>query len=201
MDKDEPNEESIDHGRRRFLVAATTVIGGVGVVGAAVPFVASWLPSAKAQAAAAPVEVDVSRLEPGAKLTVEWRGKPVWIIHRSKAALAELKKSGTEHLRDPNSEVAQQPAYASNPLRSLNPNYLILIGICTHLGCVPIYRPDIGGVEPGWPGGFFCPCHGSKFDLAGRVYKGVPAPINLEVPPYKFISDSVVIIGEDAETA
>ncbi|MGD9592977.1 MAG: ubiquinol-cytochrome c reductase iron-sulfur subunit [Candidatus Berkiella sp.] len=194
------SDDIVDTGRRRFLTAATTVISGVGVVYAASPFVCSWFPSARAQAMGAPVKIDVSKLEPGAQLTVEWRGQPVWVIHRTKSMLEKLPQLDKE-LRDPNSEQPQQPAYADNGYRSIKPEYLVLVGICTHLGCVPLYRPDIGSVEPSWQGGFFCPCHGSRFDLAGRVFKGVPAPLNLVVPPYKFESDTIIVVGEDQKAA
>ena len=191
MSKDKINTE-----RRKFLTAASSVIGGVGAAFAASPFIASWLPSDRAKAMGAPVEVDVNRLEPGAQLTIEWRGQPIWIIRRPESVLEALPKLN-DKLRDPFSTEEQQPSYAQNVPRSIKDEYLVLVGLCTHLGCVPNYRPDLGGVEPGWPGGFFCPCHGSKFDLAGRVYKGVPAPLNLPVPPYKYVSDNVIVIGED----
>ncbi|MBS0285752.1 MAG: ubiquinol-cytochrome c reductase iron-sulfur subunit [Proteobacteria bacterium] len=194
------SDDIVDTGRRRFLTAATTAITGVGAVYAASPFVCSWFPSAKAQAMGAPVKIDISKLEPGAQLTVEWRGQPVWVIHRTKSMLDKLPQLDKE-LRDPSSEQHQQPAYAHNEYRSIKPEYLVLVGICTHLGCVPLYRPDIGSVEPSWQGGFFCPCHGSRFDLAGRVFKGVPAPLNLVVPPYKYESDTVIVVGEDQKAA
>ena len=188
--------EEIDQERRRFLVAATTVLGGVGAAFTAVPFVSSWQPSAKAQAAGAPVEFDLSKVELGQQVTVEWRGKPVWIIRRSQDVIDNLNQHNNQ-LRDPGSLVEQQPEYAQNKYRSINPEYLILVGICTHLGCSPKYRPTLGELGPDWPGGFYCPCHGSTFDLAGRVFKGVPAPINMEVPPYTFLNDSKVMIGVD----
>lgn len=162
----------------------------------ALALIGSWVPTAKAHAAGAPVEADISRLKNGEQMTVEWRGKPVWIIRRPKEILIELHKNPS-YLRDPHSDTDQQPEHSKNPHRSANPEYLILVGICTHLGCSPTYRPDIGGLGPKWPGGFFCPCHGSKFDLAGRVYEGMPAPINLEVPPYRFLNDKLVLIGEN----
>ena len=167
------SEDKIDTGRRRFLTAATSVIGGIGVAYAAVPFIASWLPSARAQALGAPVKLDISKLEPGAQLSIEWRGQPVWVINRTKAMLDKLPQLD-KILRDPNSEENQQPPYAKNEYRSIKPEYLVLIGLCTHLGCVPMYRPDVGSVEPSWPGGFFCPCHGSKFDWLVGYSKGVP---------------------------
>ena len=189
-------EDEIDKQRRRFLLAATGVLGGIGVTCALTPFVASWFPSAKAQAVGAPVQVDLSKIEPGQQVTIEWRGKPVWIIRRTKEMLHHLHDHD-DQLRDPNSFVEQQPSYAQNQYRSINPEYLILVGICTHLGCSPKYTPVENELGPNWPGGFYCPCHGSTFDLAGRVFKGVPAPINLQVPPYQFISEHVVVIGED----
>jgi len=186
--------EPIDTSRRRFLLAATTTLGGIGMACATVPFVASWMPSVRTLAQEGPVEVDVSKLEEGAQLTVEWRGQPVWIIRRTKAMLAKLS-SLDSLLRDPHSLEDQQPKYAKNEYRSIKSEYLVLVGLCTHLGCVPTYRPDIGSIDLQWPGGFFCPCHGSKFDLAGRVFKGVPAPLNLLVPPYSFTQDKVILIG------
>jgi ubiquinol-cytochrome c reductase iron-sulfur subunit len=193
-------QNEVNQGRRRFLVSATTVLGGIAALFASVPFISSWLPSAKAQASGSPVEVDISNLTPGQMLVVEWRGKPVWIIHRTKEMLALLTKHN-QLLRDPDSKVDQQPQYADNIYRSIKPEYLVLIGICTHLGCSPKYEPLLGEVSTNWPGGFYCPCHGSMFDLSGRVFKGVPAPINLEVPPYRFLSDKVILIGENPRNA
>ena len=191
------SQETINKGRRQFLVALTAGLGAIGALFAAIPFISSWFPSARAKAAGAPVKVDVSHLQPDELMIVEWRGKPVWIIRRSQEDLERLK-APQKNLRDPESTVAQQPEYARNVFRSLKPEYLILVGICTHLGCSPTFVPGVGELGPNWSGGFYCPCHGSKFDLAGRVYTGVPAPINLEVPPYKFLSDSVVLIGDDS---
>jgi ubiquinol-cytochrome c reductase iron-sulfur subunit len=191
-----------DNPRRRFLTVATSVVGGVGVVGAAVPFVASWNPSAKAKAAGADVEVDISAIEPGQLIRVMWRSKPVWIVRRTPEILAELGQH-EDQLRDPNSENEQQPAFAQNQYRSMKEEYLILVGICTHLGCSPQHMKD-GAFEEyveGVPEGFFCPCHGSKFDMAGRVFQNVPAPLNLVVPPYQFVDDTTVIIGSEAEVA
>lgn len=185
--------------RRRVLTAATSLVGAVGAVGVAVPFVGSWNPSAKARAAGAPVKANIGKLEPGQMITVEWRGKPVYIVRRTREVIEGLAKT-TDLVRDPNSTTPQQPDYAKNQTRSIKDEYLILVGLCTHLGCAPMYRPDVGAADLGgadWQGGFFCPCHGSKFDLAGRVFKGVPAPINLEVPKHIYESDSVVVIGED----
>lgn len=195
--------QSIDTGKRRFLTAAASVVGGAGAAAAAVPFVSSMLPSAKAEAAGAPVEVDISKLEMGQLLTVEWRGKPVWIFRRSPETLSTLPTLD-DNLRDPHSEMAsQQPEYCQNEVRSIREELMVVVGICTHLGCSPTYRPEMGPADLGadWKGGFFCPCHGSTYDLAGRVFKGVPAPLNLPVPPYHFVGDSLVVVGEDAKGA
>jgi ubiquinol-cytochrome c reductase iron-sulfur subunit len=193
------SEEGVNPRRRRLLVI-TSGLGVVGAVFAATPFVLSMMPSARAKAAGAPVEVDISKIEPGQLLTVEWRGKPVWILRRTPEMLKSLS-ADTKVLADPKSAVAdQQPSYAQNEARSLKPEYLVLVGICTHLGCAPTQRLQAGavsGLGDEWPGGFFCPCHGSKFDLAGRVYKNVPAPTNLQVPPYSFLSNTRIIIGVD----
>lgn len=189
-------DDAIDEQRRQFLLTSTKIMGGIGAMCALTPFVASWMPSAKARAAGAPVEVDLSKLEPGQQVTVEWRGKPVWIIRRNQAMLDSLDEHN-DRLRDPGSVVDQQPAYAKNEFRSIKPDYLVLVGICTHLGCIPKYEPDEKKLGADWTGGFYCPCHGSSFDLAGRVFKNVPAPINLEVPPHHFVSEHVVIIGEE----
>lgn len=196
------SENDPDLGRRRFLTATVSVVGGVGVAAVAVPFVASMQPSARARAAGAPVEVDIGKLESGQMMTVEWRGKPVWIVRRSAESLAELKDMAGM-LADPQSEKPQQPSYAQNIPRAIKDEYLVVVGICTHLGCAPTYRPEIGAADLGkdWNGGFFCPCHGSKFDLAGRVYAGVPAPTNLEVPPHQYLSDTKILIGEDGGVA
>ena len=198
--------EGVDKGRRRFLTAATTVVGAVGTGFVVAPFVISWQPSARAQAAGAPVEADISRLEPGQMMTVEWRGKPVWIVRRSEQNMKELAEIEAQLLDPESKNTGQQPAYAQNRFRSRdnNPEYVVLVGICTHLGCSPTYRPDLGAADMGgaaWRGGFFCPCHGSKFDLSGRVYAGVPAPSNLEVPPYQYLSESVILVGDDGGAA
>ncbi|MGL5743405.1 MAG: ubiquinol-cytochrome c reductase iron-sulfur subunit [Legionella sp.] len=193
---DHGTNEGIDEERRKFLLTTTCVLGWVGALCALTPFVASWLPSAKAQAEGAPIQVDLSKLEPGEQVVVEWRVKPVWIIRRTQEMLQQLAK-GSSQLRDPNSLTAQQPSYAKNEFRSINPEYLVLIGICTHLGCSPKYKPNLGDLGADWPGGFFCPCHGSTFDLSGRVFKDVPAPINMEVPPYYFIDEHTLVIGKD----
>ena len=195
--------DNVDTGRRRFLVASTSVVAAVGAGFVAVPFVSSWMPSERAKNAGAPVEVDISKLEEGRMMIVEWQSKPVWIVKRSAKTLADLTKN-EESLRDPASEVPdQQPTYAQNVNRSIKPEILVLVGICTHLGCSPTFRPDIAPADLGadWLGGFFCPCHSSKFDLAGRVYQGVPAPTNLVVPPHKYLSDNVILVGEDEGAA
>ena len=195
--------DNVDTGRRRFLVASTSVVAAVGAGFVAVPFLASWMPSERAKNAGAPVEVDISKLEQGRLLIVEWQSKPVWIVKRSDKTLSDLLTLN-DKLSDPASEnVDQQPSYAQNENRSIKSDVLILVGICTHLGCSPTFRPDIAAVDLGadWLGGFFCPCHSSKFDLAGRVYQGVPAPTNLVVPPHKYLSDNLIIIGKDEETA
>ncbi len=196
------SNDGVNDGRRRFLIRATCVVGGVGVVGVLKPFVASWSPSAKAKAAGAPVKANLSKLEPGQMVVVEWRGKPVYVLRRTPETLAMLPKMD-ERVRDPQSLEPQQPAYAQNANRSIKDEFLILLGLCTHLGCAPQYRPEVGATnfgESDWLGGFFCPCHGSKFDLAGRVLKGVPAPTNLEVPPHSYESDTLIVIGVDQET-
>ena len=192
----------VNPSRRRFLTAATTVIGGVGVGFALVPFISSMQPSAKARAAGAPVRADISKLEPGQMIRVKWRGKPVWVVNRTQEMLDTLPSLDGE-LRDPESLESEQPDYAKNEYRSIQPEYLVLIGICTHLGCSPTFRPDIAPADLGkdWKGGFFCPCHGSRFDLAGRVYKGVPAPLNLPVPPYRYLSATELLIGDEGGAA
>ncbi|GMU73266.1 MAG: ubiquinol-cytochrome c reductase iron-sulfur subunit [Burkholderiales bacterium] len=192
------DEALVDKGKRRFLIGATGVVGGVGAVAAAVPFVMSFFPSERAKAAGAPVEIDISKIEPGQKIDVEWRGKVCWLVSRTPDMLATLPKL-TDRLADPNSNQDQQPSYAKNESRAIKPPLWIAVGICTHLGCSPTYRKDIAPADlgPDWLGGFFCPCHQSKFDLAGRVYKGMPAPLNLVVPPHKYLSDTRVLIGDD----
>lgn len=195
---------TVDNSKRRFLTtAASVVVGGAGAAAVAVPFVASMLPSAKARAAGAPVEVDISKLEIGQMMTVEWRGKPVWLLNRSSESLETLPELN-EQLADPDSDTtSQQPAYCKNENRSIRDNVIVLVGICTHLGCSPSYRPELAPADlgPEWKGGFFCPCHGSRYDLSGRVFKNMPAPTNLVVPPYHFLGDNRVVIGEDAQGA
>ena len=193
-------DEGVNRTRRRLLV----VTSGIGVLGAgvaAVPFIASMTPSARARAMGAPVEADISKLEAGQRLVVEWRGKPVWIVRRTASMLAILPRMDGE-LADPSSDNSEQPKYAKNEARSIRPEILVLVGICTHLGCSPLAKLEPGaasGLGADWRGGFFCPCHGSLFDLAGRVYKNVPAPTNLVVPPHKYLSDTRILIGVDSE--
>ena len=187
------SSDLVDSNRRRFLTAGTLVVGSVGVAAAAVPFIESWNPSARARTAGAPVQADISKMQPGQQLIFNWRGKPVWVVRRDKKALATLPKVDDD-LRDPDSKESIQPTYATNEWRSRKPEYLVVVGICTHLGCSPTYVPEISA---DFEGGFICPCHGSKFDYAGRVYQGVPAPTNLTIPPYYFVSEGVVLIGED----
>jgi len=194
--------EQVDEGRRHFLLVATTAVGVVGAVATAVPFLASWRPSARAQALGGPVEADISKLQTGELMKVEWRGQAVYIVRRSTDMVANLPKHDA-NLRDPQSLESEQPDYAKNETRSLKPEYLVLVGVCTHLGCAPLGKFQAGDAEVAadWPGGFYCPCHGSKFDLAGRVFKDVPAPLNLRVPSYYFSSDNTVVIGVDKGAA
>jgi ubiquinol-cytochrome c reductase iron-sulfur subunit len=204
MAKETIGEKKVDEGKRRFLIGTTSVVGGIGTVAAATPFVMSMFPSERAKAAGAPVEQDIAKLEPGQQITVEWRGKVVWIINRTQPMLETLPKLDNR-VADPKSEFLQQPVYCKNEYRSIKPEVFVAVGICTHLGCSPTYRPEVapGDLGPEWLGGFFCPCHQSKFDLAGRVYKGVPAPTNLVIPPYRFLSDTKIEIGvgQDGKTA
>ena len=192
--------QEINQDRRRFLILATAGAGGVAAVGAATPFVRSWFPSEKAKAAGAPVEIDIAKIEAGQMLTAEWQGKPVWVVNRTDQQLKDLKGLDGGILADPDSQVDHQPEDCKNETRSIKPNILVAIGICTHLGCSPTYRPDIAPADLGgdWKGGFFCPCHGSKFDIAGRVYAGVPAPTNLVVPPHKYLSDTTILVGDES---
>ena len=189
--------------RRRVLVGASLVVGAVGGVTALTPFVASWNPSAKARAAGAPVKADISKLEPGGQVIVAWRGKPVWIVRRSAEALANLAVLDA-NLADPDSAKSKQPKYVpGNAARALRDEVVVMIGLCTHLGCSPTYRPEVvpTDFDANWQGGFYCPCHGSTFDLSGRVYKGKPAPTNLEIPPHFYESDTIILIGEDGGNA
>jgi ubiquinol-cytochrome c reductase iron-sulfur subunit len=196
--------EGVNQGRRRFLTATTAVVGGAGAIAAAIPFIKSWQPSARARNAGAPVLADIGKVESGQRLTVAWRGQPVWIINRSPALLATLPLL-KDRLRDPDSSADQQPKFAQNETRSYKdkPQWLVVIGICTHLGCSPDFVPEIKPepFDPEWKGGFFCPCHKSRYDIAGRVFQGVPAPANLVVPPYKFVGDKQILIGVGPEGA
>lgn len=197
------DSNTVDKKRRRMLIAATSVVGAAGTAAFAAPLLISWMPSARAKAAGAPVEVNISKIEPGQLVRVIWRGKPVWLVKRTEQMLADLH--GLDPLlTDPESSVeAQQPAYAKNAARSRKPEMLVLIGICTHLGCSPTYRPEVAAEDLGadWKGGFYCPCHGSRFDMAGRVFKNVPAPTNLVVPPHYYKSDDLILVGEDGGAA
>ncbi len=196
-------ESGVNNGKRRFLLVASGVAGGAAAVAVAVPFVWSMMPSARARAAGAPVEVDISKVEPGMMIRAEWRGQPVWIVRRTPEMIDSLKKMDSR-VADPDSERQQQPEYARTSIARDKPEWLVLIGICTHLGCSPTDKLQAGtesGLGEDWPGGFFCPCHGSKFDLAGRVFKDVPAPTNLVVPPYQFLTDTRLLIGEDSKGA
>jgi ubiquinol-cytochrome c reductase iron-sulfur subunit len=194
--------DQVDTGRRHFLTVATVATGAVGAAFALTPFLASWKPSARAKAMGAPVEVDISKLEAGALMKIEWRGKAVYIVHRTPEMIAALKNNDGR-LRDPQSAESDQPTFAKNEARALKPEFLVLVGVCTHLGCAPLdkFSPGDATVSADWPGGFFCPCHGSKFDMSGRVFQGVPAPLNLPVPPYKFVSDTRIMIGADTGNA
>jgi ubiquinol-cytochrome c reductase iron-sulfur subunit len=195
------SSDGVNTGRRQFLTAATSAVGVAGVVGIAVPFIGSWNPSAKAKAAGAPVKADIGKLKPGQMIVVEWRGKPVYVMNRTESQLADLARLN-DTLKDPESLNAKQPDYIHGIDRALRPELLVIIGLCTHLGCAPKFRPEVGAADLGgkdWLGGFFCPCHGSKFDLSGRVYDNVPAPTNLEVPPHSFEDDNILVIGVDTE--
>lgn len=194
------NNKGVDQSKRQFLTSALTVVGAVGSGYLAVPFLAQMQPSAKAMAAGAPVEVDISKMESGQLIRVAWRGKPVWILNRTPQVLETLITLDSE-LRDPLSLESIQPESSKNPARSIKPEVFVAVGLCTHLGCSPTFRPEVAPPDLGdkWKGGFFCPCHGSWFDLAGRVYRGVPAPTNLEIPPYRYITDTQLIIGESSE--
>jgi len=196
------SSEGVDLKKRNFLTAATAVVGAVGAGFVAVPFIANWNPSARAKAAGAPEEADISGLEEGALLRVKWRGKVCWVVHRSQQNLDDLATLDGI-LVDPASEAEQQPAYCKNATRSIKPKYLVAVGICTHLGCSPTYRPEVAPADLGadWKGGFYCPCHGSRFDLAGRIYSGFPAPTNLVIPPHHYLSDDVILIGVDGGAA
>ena len=197
------DSNTVDVKRRRMLIAATSVVGAAGTAAFATPLLMSWMPSERAKAAGAPVEVNISKAEPGQLVRVIWRGKPIWLVKRTEQMLKDLPSNNTL-LKDPeSSKETQQPAYAKNKTRSRKPEMLVLIGICTHLGCSPTYRPEIGPADLGadWKGGWYCPCHGSRFDMAGRVFKNVPAPTNLVVPPHYYKSDNLILVGEDGGAA
>ncbi len=196
------SEQQVDNGKRRFLIAATTAVGGIAGVGVIAPFVMSMMPSQRAKAAGAPVEVDISKIEPGMLLAVAWQGKPVWVVNRTKTMLKDLPTNDSR-LVDPKSEQEQQPPYAKNEFRSIKPEYLVVVGICTHLGCSPTYRPEMAPPDlgPKWDGGWFCPCHGSKYDLSARVYKDVPSPLNMVIPPHHYLSDTRILVGEGPKGA
>ncbi|HET8552585.1 MAG TPA: ubiquinol-cytochrome c reductase iron-sulfur subunit [Gammaproteobacteria bacterium] len=190
-----PSAEQIDANRRKFLISATSVVGAAGFAGVVYPFVETMFPSRKAVAEAQPVKIDISKIEPGRQIQVMWQHKPVWVLHRTKEQLATLQKRDNQ-LKDPKSTSAQQLPQYANPTRSLRPELLVLVGICTHLGCIPDYKPKPGSITPRWLGGYHCPCHGSRYDLAGRVFDGSPAPLNLPVPPYYFINDKEIMVGQ-----
>ncbi|AQZ94729.1 ubiquinol-cytochrome c reductase iron-sulfur subunit [Halopseudomonas phragmitis] len=196
------SNDGVNNGRRRFLVAATSVVGAAGAVGAAVPFVGSWFPSARAKAAGAPVRVNISKLEAGQQLVAEWRGQPVFVSRRTEEALRLLEEMDSV-VADPDSKSSDQPDYVDPRTRAIKPEVLVVIGICTHLGCSPLFRPEVASADMGadWKGGYFCPCHGSHYDMSGRVWRAQPAPLNLPVPPHHYETDDVIVIGLDPETA
>jgi len=203
VDQAARGHEEVDKSKRRFLIGATTVVGAVGTVALLVPFVSSMAPSERAKAAGAPVEADIGKLEFGQQMSIEYRGKPVWVVRRTEEMLNILKET-EEGLKDPRSDVlSQQPQYAKNVHRSIKPEYLIVVGICTHLGCSPTYRPELAPADLGaeWKGGWYCPCHGSRFDMSGRVTSSSPAGTNLVIPAYSYLSDSRILIGVDQENA
>lgn len=205
IDKNNPLSFSapsqVDQEKRNFLITATACTGAIGVAAAAVPFVGSMLPSERAKAAGAPVEIDISKIKPGEMMLEEWRGQPVWILNRTDEMTANLAKHN-DQLADPDCKVAQQPEYCKNANRAIKPNMAVMVGLCTHLGCSPQKKLEAGGdMGENWTGGFFCPCHGSKFDLAGRVFKGSPAPTNLVVPPHQYLTETTLLIGVDTVEA
>ncbi|MFN3579396.1 MAG: ubiquinol-cytochrome c reductase iron-sulfur subunit [Pseudomonas sp.] len=196
------SNDGVNNGRRRFLVAATSVVGAAGAVGVAVPFVGSWFPSARAKAAGAPVRVNISKLEAGQQIVAEWRGQPVFVSRRTPEAL-EILEQNEGVLADPQSQSSDQPDYVDGRTRAIKPEILVVMGICTHLGCSPLFRPEVASADMGsdWKGGYFCPCHSSRYDMSGRVYRAQPAPLNLPVPPHSYETDDIIVIGLDQETA
>ena len=194
------SNDGVNTGRRRFLVAATSVVGAAGAAGAAIPFLGSWAPSAKAKAAGAPVRVNINKIQPGQQIVAAWRGQPVFVLHRTPEIMAALPTIDAQ-MADPKSQESEQPDYVDAAARSIKPEILIVLGVCTHLGCSPTFRPEVAPADlgPEWVGGYFCACHGSRYDLAGRVYKAQPAPLNLPVPPHSYETDSVILIGVDEE--
>jgi ubiquinol-cytochrome c reductase iron-sulfur subunit len=195
--------DQVDDKKRRFLIVATSAASAVAAGGVAVPLLGSWFPSARALAAGAPVEVDVSKVEPGQQITVEWRGKPVWVLRRTPEMLAQLTKNDAI-LADPGSASSKQPDYVKGPTRSIKPEVFVAVGVCTHLGCSPTLKKEIGAASDmgaDWPGGYYCPCHNSRFDLSARVFKGSPAPTNLDIPPHRYVNDGLVVVGEDTKGA
>ena len=197
--------DDVDERRRRLLLVATSAAGAVAAAGVAAPFIASWFPSARALAAGAPVQIPVDKLELGQQVTVEWRGKPVWVLKRTPEMLKKIEENAhADFLSDPDCKVPQQPDYVKPPYRSIKPEILVAVGVCTHLGCSPTLKKEIGAASDmgaDWPGGYYCPCHNSRFDLAARVFKGSPAPINLQIPPHRYESDALLVVGEDAKKA
>ena len=196
-------QDQVDEKKRRWLIVATSAMGAAATAGVAAPMLLSWFPSAKALAAGAPVEVDISKMEVGQQIVVEWRGKPVWVLRRSPEMVAQLGKN-VDLLADPESKDSRQPDYVAGPGRSLKPEYFVVEGVCTHLGCSPTLKKEVGAASDmgaDWPGGYYCPCHNSRFDLAARVFKGSPAPTNMTVPAHRYVSDAVLIVGEDTKKA
>jgi ubiquinol-cytochrome c reductase iron-sulfur subunit len=196
-------QDQVDERKRRFLIVATTAASAAAAGAVAVPFLASWFPSARALAAGAPVQLDVSKLEPGQQVTLEWRGKPVWVLRRTPEMLAQLEKNDAL-LADPGSKSSKQPEYAKGAARSIKPEVFVAVGVCTHLGCSPTLKKEVGAASDmgkDWPGGYYCPCHNSRFDLSGRVFNGSPAPTNLDIPPHRYVNDNVVVVGEDTKGA
>ena len=196
-------QDQVDERKRRFLIVATTAASAAAAGGVAAPLLSSWFPSARALAAGAPVEIDVSKIEPGQQVTLEWRGKPVWVLRRTPEMLAQLEKNAG-FLADPESKSAKQPDYVKGVARAIKPEVFVAVGVCTHLGCSPTLKKEVGAASDmggDWPGGYYCPCHNSRFDLSGRVFNGSPAPTNLDIPPHRYVNDKVVVVGEDSKGA